>query len=130
MKKTTKTIAIMAAMAVFTTAGLFAQPKPADNGARPVIERPEGLEFKDAKTIAVSVKVVNKKDITNIYLKLKDGKTYIADAFGPEGNEAIKALLKRNCKKAVVTGILNKDTGVFNVIKLGGFGSNDGADEK
>ena len=61
MKKTTKTIAIMAAMAVFTTAGLFAQPKPADNGARPVIERPEGLEFKDAKTIAVSVKVVNKK---------------------------------------------------------------------
>ena len=126
MKKTIKTLAIMAALAVFGTVGLFAQEDEVMDVT--TVEIP--AEFENVKTIAATVKVANKNGVTTIYLKLKDGKTYIADALGPSGDEAIKTLLKRNKKKAVVSGFLNEKTGVFNVIKIGSLKNIIGGDEK
>ena len=125
MKRTTKTFAIMAALAVFTTTGLFAQNQ---NYQNPEIQVP--TEFENVQTIAVSVKVVTKKEVSTIYLKLKNGKTYIADALGPAGDEAVQVLLRRNGKKAVVSGVLNESTGVFNIIKIGSLNTIIGGDEK
>ncbi|MCR4735527.1 MAG: hypothetical protein K5829_11040 [Treponema sp.] len=118
MKKIIKTFAILAALAVFGTSGLFAQNVEDEVVALPEIEITEPT-LEDITTIAATVKVVTKKNVTTIYLKLKDGKTYIADAFGKEGEKAVDILLKRNKKKAVVSGVLNEKTGVFKVIKMG-----------
>ena len=123
MKKTTKAFVIMAALAVFGTTGLFAHPKSfSKTGTEFHVKKNMDNGFKsDFKTVAATVKVVSKKDFQVTYLKLKDGRTYIADSIGPEGNKAIQILAKRNGKKAVVSGVLNENTGVFNIVKLGGF---------
>ena len=125
MKKTTKTLAILAVLATFGTCGLFAQ-----QSAYEADEIETLATTQDAKTIAVTIKVIKKKGIQNVTIKTKDGKTYIADSLGKDGAKAIEALVNRNGKKAVVSGYLNETTGVFNIVKMGGFNDNGNPDEK
>ncbi len=125
MKKTTKTLAILAVLATFGTCGLFAQQSTFEADEIETLAATQ-----DAKTIAVTIKVIKKKGIQNVTIKTKDGKTYIADSLGKEGANAIEALVNRNGKKAVVSGYLNETTGVFNIVKMGGFNDNGNPDEK
>ena len=124
MKKTTKTFAILAALAVFGTSGLFAQNVIKESTA---VQIP--AEYKDAKTVAVSIKV-NKKDQTDIKVKLNNGKVYLAESFGPEGDKAIDYLSKHNGRKAILSGFVNDQTGVFSIIKIGSLYPTNGGDEK
>ena len=126
MKKTTKTFAILAALAVFGTTGLFAQPK-----ALAVVNKTEASSSYDgAKTVAVSIKVKNKKDGQHVMLKLKNKKTYEAKAFGEEGSSAIEKLSSRNGKKAVVSGFIDENTNAIKIIKIGGLYVPEFVDEK
>ena len=126
MKKTTKTFAIMAALAVFTTAGLFAQPRTLS-----VTDKTEASSsYEGAKTVAVSVKIKNKKDGQHVMLKLKNKKTYEAKAFGQEGAAAIEKLSARDGKKAVVSGFIDENTGTIKIIKIGGLYTPEFVDEK
>ena len=125
MKKTTKTFAILAALAVFGTTGLFAQPTALnEDGVETVVS------YEGAKTIAVTVKVTKRKNLQTVYLKLKDGSTYLADSIGPEGEKALDTLISRNGKKAVVSGFFNEKSGIFNIIKMGGLTDSDNPDQK
>ena len=126
MKKTTKTFAILAALAVFGTAGLFAQPKAlaAENAVETV------ASYEGAKTVAVSIKVKNKKDGQHIMLKLKNKKTYEAKAFGDEGIQALEKLSGRDGRKAVISGFIDDTNGVVKVIKIGGLVEPTNVDEK
>ena len=129
MKMTKKTLTILAALAVFGTTGLFAQEQNVQTDDVISIER-KIPEYENAQTFAVSVKVSEKKGVKTIYLKVRDGKTYIADAINEDANKAIELLATRNGKKAVVSGVLNPKTGVLKVIKMGGLVPSNSTDEK
>ena len=116
----------MAALAVFTTAGLFAQPRTLS-----VTDKTEASSsYEGAKTVAVSVKIKNKKDGQHVMLKLKNKKTYEAKAFGQEGAAAIEKLSARDGKKAVVSGFIDENTGTIKIIKIGGLYTPEFVDEK
>ena len=125
MNKTIKTFAILAALAVFGTSGIFAQT---DTVAATEVKTVSSYD--GAKTVAVSVKVKNKKDGQHIILKLKNKKTFEAKAFNDEGTEAIEKLLQRDGKKAVISGFIDESTGVIKVIKIGGLVEPENVDEK
>ena len=125
MTKIKKTLAILTVLATFGTCGLFAQQNPYEKDEIETLAATQ-----TGKTIAVTIKVINKKGIQNVTIKTKDGNTYIADSLGENGAKAIDALIKRNGKKAVVSGYLNEKTGVFNIVKMGGFTDDGNPDEK
>ncbi|MCR4733972.1 MAG: hypothetical protein K5829_03070 [Treponema sp.] len=127
MKKIIKVFAVMAALAVFGTSGLFAQKI---QKVLPEIEL-TSFDYENLKEIAPIVKIKGKKNAQTILLKTEDGKTYVADSIGEEGRKAIDFLEKRNNKKAILSGFLNKKTGVFTIVKYGRINNSDiGVDEK
>jgi len=125
MNKTTKTFAILAALAVFGTSGIFAQANEVTSTPVETVASYEG-----AKTVAVSIKVKNKKDGQHIMLKLKNKKTYEAKAFGDEGVKALETLSKRSGKKAVISGFIDENAKTIKVIKIGGLVEPENVDEK
>ena len=125
MKKTTKTFAILAALAVFGTSGLFAQ-----SGVLAANNVEKVNAYEGAKTVAVTIKVKNTKDGQKIMLKLKNKKTYEAKAYNNESTEAIEMLASRNGKKAVISGYIDENNRTIKVIKIGGLVTYENVDEK
>ena len=125
MKKTTKTFAILAALAVFGTSGLFAQ-----SGVLAANNVEKVNAYEGAKTVAVTIKVKNTKDGQKIMLKLKNKKTYEAKAYNNESTEAIEMLASRNGKKAVISGYIDENNRTIKVIKIGGLVTYKNVDEK
>ena len=125
MKKTTKTFAILAALAVFGTSGLFAQ-----SGVLAANNVEKVNAYEGAKTVAVTIKVKNTKDGQKIMLKLKNKKTYEAKAYNNESTEAIEMLTSRNGKKAVISGYIYENNRTIKVIKIGGLVTYENVDEK
>ena len=69
-------------------------------------------------------KVNKTKNGRTFQLSTKDG-TYsgVVDASLPDHDEIEAVLNSRNGKKLIVSGILDSDTKVFTIIRIGGMGS-------
>lgn len=79
---------------------------------------------KKVKTVTAKIKVNKTKNGRTFQLSTKDG-TYsgVVDASLPDHDEIEAVLNSRNGKKLIVSGILDSDTKVFTIIRIGGMGS-------
>lgn len=120
MKKNVKLLVAAALVSMVAGSGLFAQTAGTSVQNNYGIEASEKVEI---VTLTGTVKISG-KDI--MYFKTKDGNTYVINIQNSE-EVSTKAIKARKNKKLILSGYINKETKVFNVVKVGGMGTSNNA---
>lgn len=125
MNRTTKTFVVFAMAATMAGSALFAAPKP--KHGRPAIER--DVRNRDAEFQTLIGKVKESK-WGYLIIETDEGNRYVINTVKAPGAVEFKEIKARAGNRLVLSGKLNSDSKVIDVIRIGFMESSETGDAK